>query len=380
MVSSAPQTARGKPTQSSSTSSRPASAKYLKRVRMHQGPTGSLMKRCALWSCSATASMAKLMKCTGCRAVLYCSRAHQAAHRAEHKDICWIVAESREAIVVAEEELHNNILVRDQRSYDQCLMKRLLLVYQLQLIGTLDCVTDAYEHEQALVNFDRADPGRAQDVLGITLPRLDRDQEAFDTLCWWASFAARPRGTGHHAGRYGGQLRKADVLSDDPVHLFMNKGMQEGIALLSHRVAVLLLKLKLLLDLRAVRHLRTITAKYGLPEQLRLMIEPDVVLSSLSRDLFLGLSNSEAGALDTKLTRHCLGLLASINKDDNFYLLALLEAHSNGVLMRGAEMAIINGPQDEAAMLTSFSPPLFPPLFNNQVAMGGFIRLRLRTL
>ncbi|CAK7210948.1 hypothetical protein SEUCBS140593_001002 [Sporothrix eucalyptigena] len=233
---------------------------------MHQGPTGSLMKRCALWSCSATASMAKLMKCTGCRAVLYCSRAHQAAHRAEHKDICWIVAESREAIVVAEEELRNNILVVDTSGING------------------HCVTDAYEHEQALVNFDRADPGRAQD--DITPDDMAAVNHTADEMC--------------------PELRKADVLSDDPVHLFMNKGMQEGIALLSHRVAVLLLKLKLLLDLRAVRHLRTITAKYGLPEQLRLMIEPDVVLSSLSRDLFLGLSNSEAGALDTKLTRHCL--------------------------------------------------------------------------
>ncbi|KAH6962030.1 hypothetical protein BKA56DRAFT_647580 [Ilyonectria sp. MPI-CAGE-AT-0026] len=113
---------------------------------------------------------------------------------------------------------------------------------------TVPDVEDALEQFSEILRLRRSDNLGVRDIIPHLLLRLERDQECYDFLKWWATVDDED----HYNGRYNWDdttlpyldIRGADVF--EPTDLFFS-----GAPSLSHLVALTLLKLHLYLDLSA---------------------------------------------------------------------------------------------------------------------------------
>lgn len=114
--------------------------------------------------------------------------------------------------------------------------------------GTVPDVEDALDELHKILRLGRSDNLGVRDIIPHLLLRLDRDQECYDFLKWWATVDDED----HYNGRYNWNdatlpyldIRGADVF--EPTDMFFS-----GAPSLSHLVALTLLKLRLYLDLSA---------------------------------------------------------------------------------------------------------------------------------
>ncbi|KAH6976723.1 hypothetical protein EDB80DRAFT_302808 [Ilyonectria destructans] len=255
----------------------------------YKGPVGPLLHRCP--QCSATGP--QLLRCSGCRAVRYCSREHQVAHRPQHKSACNKVKKARAELAKEDDGVRNatpdfmtpaNAFETEAGHFWGLLNTREymrarydLAGQHLLLLGTLDSVHEALEHMQDMLRLCRSDNLGVRDIVPAIMLRLDLDQECYDFIKWWAT--CDPDGeydwgdmTLPHLN-----IRGADVFEDPD---FFGKHPT-----LNHVVAVLLLKLKLLVDIRNLKITRNILALRRLPFDLGELIEQAVVRSPLSAKL-----------------------------------------------------------------------------------------------
>jgi hypothetical protein len=155
---------------------------------------------------------------------------------------------------------------------------RFALARQLLLLGTLDGVHEALEHLRDMLRLCRSDNMGLRNIVPAVMLRLDLDQECYDFMKWWAT--CDPHGDydwGDMTLPYL-DIRGADVL-EDPGPL-LGKYPE-----LNYLVAFLLLKLKLLVDVRNLKITRKILAQRRLPFELQDQIERDVIRSPLSARL-----------------------------------------------------------------------------------------------
>ncbi|RSM04495.1 hypothetical protein CEP52_006842 [Fusarium oligoseptatum] len=152
------------------------------------------------------------------------------------------------------------------------------LADHLCLLGTFDGVQEAFEHMQDMQRLNRSDNMGLRDMVPALMLRLDLDQECYDFIKWWTT--CDPNGdydwgdmTLPHLDIHG-----ADVLED--VGFF-----DEKYPALCHVAAILLLKLKLLVDIRNLKMTRKILALRHLPHDLWRPIELSVIRSPLSLKL-----------------------------------------------------------------------------------------------
>ncbi|KAK5625827.1 hypothetical protein RRF57_001543 [Xylaria bambusicola] len=259
---------------------------------MYKGPVGPLRHRCPL--CPRPVASSQLLRCGACRAVRYCSREHQVAHRPEHKSICTKIKNARAKLAREDHEVRNatpdfmtpanafetNVGhfwgILSTRDY---MRARYALVRQLTLLGTLDGVDESRDHLQDMLRLCRSDNMGLRSVLPAILLRLDLDHECYDFMKWWAT--CDPHGTydwGDTSLPYL-NLHGADVLEDPSwvIGKFPD---------LNHLVAVLILKLKMLIDVRNLKVTRSLLSKRKhLPTELRDQIERNVIRSPLSLEL-----------------------------------------------------------------------------------------------
>ncbi|KAI0408731.1 hypothetical protein F4802DRAFT_548839 [Xylaria palmicola] len=302
----------------------------------HGGFTGSLRHRCPL--CPTTGPQ-RLLRCAGCRAFRYCSREHQVAHRPRHKSACIKIKNAR-AKLAREDDLVRNATpdfmtpanafeteaglfwgLLNTRDY---MRARYALVRQLTGLGTLDGVREALEHLLDMLRLCRSDNMGLRSIVPAVMLRLDHDQECYDFMKWWA--------TCDPDGRYNWgdmtlpylDISGADVLEDPG--FFLRKYPD-----LNHLVALLLLNLKLLIDVRNLKVTRKVLAERRLPFELRDQIEQDVVRSPLSAELWKGTPGSIMRT-EIKLLNHIRQLGAAIAEASHnfmFHLFAPDEALSD---------------------------------------------------
>ena len=292
-------------------------------------PTGPLRDRCA--QCSATGE--KLLLCTGCRAVRYCGRDHQVSNWSAHKAFCNLIRRDR-AKVAKEEDLVCNAdddMWTPANAFETAVGRfwgfhntrpymraRFALADDLRLAGTLDGAREALDHLRDMLRLCRTDNMGLRDFVPALLLRLDLDQECYDFVKWWQTFD--PDGTYD----YGDMslpyldLHGADVLE--------TPGFFDDCLSLSHIVSVLLLKMKLLVDIRNIKVARKIPAASRLPTELQLMFEPDLVRSPLAKKLFQGKTTAQLLALETKLVRQTCLLGGIAVKTNPHFVADLLDA------------------------------------------------------
>ncbi|AEO71896.1 uncharacterized protein THITE_2124766 [Thermothielavioides terrestris NRRL 8126] len=293
---------------------------------IYKGPVGPLRHRCP--QCTATGP--KLLRCSGCRAVRYCGRDHQVAHRTMHKSACTKIRKARAKVAEEDHRIRNatpdfmtpaNAFETDvghfwglvhTRDY---MRARFDLAEQLLQLGTFDGVTEALEHMRDMLRLCRGDNLGLRNIVPAIMLRLDLDQECYDFVKWWATCDP----DGHYD--WGDttlpylNIRGADVL-EDPGFLLGKY------AALNHVIAVLLLKLKLLVDIRSLKITRKILARRRLPLELWKQIELEAIRSPLSAKLQKE-SPESLLKLEAKLLNHIRQLgttLVKVNQHFMFHL------------------------------------------------------------
>lgn len=123
-----------------------------------KGPVGPLRHRCS--QCSATGT--GLLRCGGCRAVRYCNREHQIAHRPKHKSACSKLKKARTRLASEDDSVRNAAAdfmtpanafdthagrfwgIVSTRDYMRA--RFTVAVEHLLPLGTLDSVQEALDH------------------------------------------------------------------------------------------------------------------------------------------------------------------------------------------------------------------------------------------
>ncbi|RSL60742.1 hypothetical protein CEP54_006569 [Fusarium duplospermum] len=219
----------------------------------------------------------------------YCPQEHQASHRPQHESACnkiWAARaeldEEEDLVRYATEddttpanafETHvgdfwNTFSTRDY------MLARFALSNHLFLIGTLDGACEALEHMQDLIRLCRRDDRGARDKVPALMLRLDLDQECYDFVKWWETYNAD--------GPYDWDDMTAPHLNIHGADVFEDPNFFGRSSALNNIIAILLLKLKLLVDIRNLKVTRKVLALRCLPHDLWQPIELSVIRSPLS--------------------------------------------------------------------------------------------------
>jgi MYND finger len=222
-----------------------------------------LTSRCGF--CNATES---LLRCARCKVMFYCNREHQTAHWKAHKHDCSFVA-NQQANVAAEErklrehpgdiftppghevfEKHVGHFwgILETRDY---MRSRYALVEALQKIQTHDSVQAQLDHLLDMLRLCRGDNMGVRSIVPAVMLRLNKDQECYDFIKWWTMTAEEGDYDFGDTDIPYMDLRNANAF--ESVQYYVSREFAD----LSHSVSLALLKIKLLLDLKALQHSAT---------------------------------------------------------------------------------------------------------------------------
>ena len=294
----------------------------------YRGPVGRLRHRCS--QCTATGP--KLLQCSGCLAVRYCSHEHQAAHRPQHKSACTKIRKARVELAREDDGVRNatpdfgipaNAFETevgqfwDILSTRDYMCARFELAWALLLQGTLDGAQQALEHMLDMLILCRSDNMRVRDIVPALMLRLDLDQECYDLVKLWATCSDDGDHNGDDMTLPHLNLRGTDIL-EEPGFLCRKSSQLSGV------VAVLLLKLKLLVDVRNLKIARKLLAQRAVPPELWKNVELAAVRSPLSAPFQKKPSKSLAET-EAKLLKHTRQLGAALVQANHHFMFHLLD-------------------------------------------------------
>ncbi|KIW97847.1 uncharacterized protein Z519_01431 [Cladophialophora bantiana CBS 173.52] len=295
-----------------------------------KGPRGPLKHRCSL--CLKPKSA--LSRCTGCQVVRYCSREHQVQHRQEHKSICNKIKKSRtklnkeeHAVRYAEPdymtpsnafETHVGYFwgLLNTRNY---MRARFDLADTVRRLGTLDGVSEGLDHMWDMLRLCRADNMGVRDLIPPMMLRLDQDQECYDFIKSYATDGER--------GDYDQDNMNSPFLTVKDANLLEEVGYLNQLGHVQHISAVMLLKLKLLIDIINIKLARKVSAT-RLPPGLWKRVEFHVVRSPISRQ-WIGEPYHILTSLQHKFQLHVKLLARSIRNFNEHFVYALLNADAH---------------------------------------------------
>ncbi|KAK0741956.1 hypothetical protein B0T21DRAFT_360446 [Apiosordaria backusii] len=270
--------------------------------------------------CDATTG---LRACGGCRVISYCGPDHQSSHRSEHKTACNDIKKTREKLEREEASLRANpgdvfLLPADvfntsvgsfwgilgTRDY---MRARNAAAHALLQADTRVAVKKALDHFLDMLRLCRSDNFGVRDIIPSLLLRLDREQECYDFLKWWA--------TADLDGRYNWgdptlpylDIQGADVF--EPVNMFSKHTS------LPHLAMAALLKLCLYLDLEAYE--TAIENGDG---------EPDRPVGNLVRTKVRTLGMQTMSTLVERLKAQYHTLIRLVNDANPYFWSALVES------------------------------------------------------
>ncbi|KAL5339529.1 hypothetical protein BJX70DRAFT_154981 [Aspergillus crustosus] len=212
--------------------------------------------------CAKCTKAEDLLRCTGCQAEFYCSRDHQIADRDSHKSGCKRVARARKETQFEENKIRNtpegDVLgwgnafetgvgkfwgIYETRDY---MRARFAWATALGDLGTRTGVEEKLAHFMDMLRLCRGDNMGIRSLVPALMLRLDRDQECYDFAKWWFTVGREGDYDWGDAALPYLSVKDADVFED--VKCFIGKFPD-----LAQIVAVMILKIKLVLDLEALQ-------------------------------------------------------------------------------------------------------------------------------
>lgn len=221
-------------------------------------------------ACEVCGRRDHLLRCSGCRAVFYCGQDHQAADRPGHKKGCAAVKHARE-VFEREEQAIRGVVDPDEEPEDPLapaaaaadtrpyIGARFLLADALvKNFGSVppreEAVGAALNHLLNLLASNRADPLYLRNVIPALYVVLGMDQHAYDFVRWWATdYARQPGADWTDPSVPYLDTRDADVLEPLAEEWTWAAGRRLE---LYRPVIVMILKIRVLLDLVAIRRAR----------------------------------------------------------------------------------------------------------------------------
>ncbi|MCJ1400705.1 hypothetical protein MMC11_003913 [Xylographa trunciseda] len=289
--------------------------------------------RCA--HCNAGGGNSKLSLCQACKVVYYCNRDHQVAHREAHKGPCNAIKKGRQLLEREETMLRShpgdfmtppNLFeehaghfwgIHETRPY---MRARFALVEALLQIKTYAAVEAAHGHVMDMLRLCRSDNMGIRDLLPSLKLRLGRDQQCYDFCKWWAT-------TGQERDYDWGDLdnpyldvKGADVFEPPLKHFVASYD-------LSHTAAITLLKIRLLIDVRALHNSSMLGTR--VPQEILNSLRGQLVTGSVIAENKEIMNSTDQAPLIRTLEGQVKDLYTGAKKSNKYFWPALLNPGRN---------------------------------------------------
>ena len=213
--------------------------------------------------CNNSSTTTKFFRCQACNVVFYCGRDHQVADREDHKRACNVIKKSQQVLSSEERKLrsHPGDFMTPPNLFDEhaghfwgiletrtYMRARYALVEALLKIKTYAAVTVAHANVMDMLRLCRGDNMGVRDLVPALYLRLGKDQECYDFCVWYATTGERGDYDWGNMDLPYLDVKDADVFEPVP------KNILSKYADLSHVVGITLLKIRLFLNVRALRN------------------------------------------------------------------------------------------------------------------------------
>ncbi|CAI7666691.1 unnamed protein product [Penicillium pancosmium] len=212
---------------------------------------------CALAGCDKTE---ELNRCSACKVFLYCTREHQVEDRPAHKTTCNEIKKARANVERQKQALIDDPEFRNDNPFENHVGHFWKLRETRPYMMSLSKLAQAFQNKlyrpaleaelEVCMELLRLCPG---DNMGVreTVPalliRLNRDQECYDFIKWWATTAKERDYDWGTSDRYL-NIKNADIF--EPCGFINEKSL---IGSLSLHACMMILKIKFVLDLIKLR-------------------------------------------------------------------------------------------------------------------------------
>ena len=226
--------------------------------------------------CNICPQQTGLSRCSACKVVHYCSPEHQRADRPAHK--VWCKSIKKITFVLDKDEAalraHKGDMDTPPNAFETAIgdfwrysgtrnymRSRNELLRELPRLNTKAAVEAALDHALGLMRLNLQDPMCVRSITPAFFLRLGRDQEAYDFCKWWVTKGSslscdwkNVRQLPHEMSSGGDAWEGVEVF--ERVRNFGDGGGDSfavpSFADLSHLVAVTLVKVRMLLDVRVL--------------------------------------------------------------------------------------------------------------------------------
>ncbi|VUC28682.1 unnamed protein product [Clonostachys rosea] len=222
-------------------------------------------------ACPICSSQTGLIHCASCEVLDYCGSRHQISHKQQHYPTCILIKYTRMALDNEERKIRTQFEEDDINPLDASaeyfpslrnahpyLSTRLRLVNLLldhfgAVGGYTHVIRAALDHVLEMIRLDPSDKLYISNIIPALYIRLGMDQEAYNFLDWWFATSNGPfsQWTSMDLPFLDPDYQQKDILA--PLE---DSWDSVGAFSLNQWVAVLLIKMKVLLDLRAMQNAR----------------------------------------------------------------------------------------------------------------------------
>lgn len=307
--------------------------------------------------CPVCKTKDNLLRCQGCKVMLYCSRDHQVVHRRDHKRECNSVKNSRNTLEHEERELRAMPpdFMMPANVFEECvghfwtiygtrdyIRARFSVVDSLVKIKTFSAVQEAFDHIMDMLRLCRGDNMGLRFMAPALFLRLGKDQECYDFIKWYATTGSRGDYDWGDMSLPFLDVRNADVF--EPVELFIKKFGE-----LSHALALFLLKLRLLRDVKSLQN--SIFLYDRVPPEMVNRIRKELVGTIVAQNSYVINSNNQK-QLIKKLELQLKQLYIFVKKSNTFFWSALLNPDD---YLAAPPSAYSMGSEEHAQLILQYS-------------------------
>lgn len=277
--------------------------------------------------------------------VRYCSAAHQALDRNRHEKGCEIVKNTRRILDMEHEIFRCELadastsesifgddvgyLWTDYMNARYDMMHSLLEEFGAPS-GNIEAVNEALDNLLDMLRHPRRQYMVVEDIVPHLYLRLNRDQEAYDFLKWYATTVAESNCNWEDIDITYLDVKDADVL-EEPLDVWSNRKFLT----LNHVVAVTLIKVRILLDLQAA-HNSFRVLKGIMPPEIIEMIRGQLIGSVLqSRPEILRKTTEEISTLIQTMKGQIIALYKSVHTYNPHFWRLMLNNETTPVRLRG---------------------------------------------
>lgn len=293
-------------------------------------------------ACEVCGQKEGLSRCSACQCVWYCGRDHQVSHRPDHKQGCSAVRRAKTAYEREEQALRGKSAkelsgfgpqvfvngagkfwkIKETRDYMTARLHFVETVLHFfggtdgynEVDGRVEAASVALDHLLDMIHLARSDGMGLRSMIPGLYLALGRDQEAYDFMKWWAT-------TGQESNYDWGNMslpflhiKDADAL-EPPVDEWTNGEHLD----LSHTASVMLVKVRILLDLKSIQSTRR-ASPGSLPNDITAIIREKLLGSVVaSRPDLLVINIGEATRAIDKIEGQLEALYKSMEKANPFF-------------------------------------------------------------